>query len=224
VTEKFRRRFALDYRRAVDLRRQLAGAPSHAAPGVCDFTSELRPLSAALIAGRGHYEVVMQRLADARVSVWIATANLKEVLVEGPRRSARSRDRFRSVLETFDELAVRGVELRLLHAGAPSRAFRETFDALPRLIAGGMALRQCPRVHFKTVIVDGRFAYFGSANWTGAGLGAKGDGRRNFELGLVSEDEIMIDQIQAMYEAVWSGSQCRACKLSDDGCEAPLDR
>lgn len=165
----------------------------------------------------------MGRLASARVSVWIATANLKEVMVEGPRKSVRSRDHFRSVLETLDELAARGVELRLLHAGMPSRAFRERFDSLPRLVAGGLELRQCPRVHFKTVIVDGQFAYLGSANWTGAGLGAKGDGRRNFEVGLVSGDEGLIDQVQAMFEAVWSGSQCAGCKLRDEGCEAPLD-
>jgi phosphatidylserine/phosphatidylglycerophosphate/cardiolipin synthase-like enzyme len=205
------------------LRHRVEAAPSHADPGVCDFASDVRPIAAALIAGRGHYELVMGRLASARVSVWIATANLKEVLVEGPRRSARSRDRFRSVLETLDELAARGVELRLLHAGVPSRAFRERFDGLPRLIAGGLELRQCPRVHFKTVIVDGEFAYLGSANWTGAGLGAKGDGRRNFEIGLVSADEELIDQVQAMFEAVWSGSQCAGCKLRDEGCEAPLD-
>ena len=49
------------------------------------------------------------------------------------------------------------------------------------------------------------------------------EGRRNFELGLVSEDEGLIDQVQGMYEAVWSGSQCAGCKLRDAGCEAPLD-
>ncbi len=205
------------------LRQWVEAAPSHAEPSACDFASDLRPIAAALIAGRGHYELVMGRLASARVSVWIATANLKEVLVEGPRKSVRTRDRFGSVLETLDELAARGVELRLLHASLPSRPFRERFDTIPRLVAGGLELRQCPRVHFKTVIIDGEFAYLGSANWTGAGLGAKGEGRRNFEIGLVSEDEGLLDQVQAMFEAVWSGSQCAGCKLRDGGCEAPLD-
>lgn len=193
----------------------------HAGP--TDFAMASRPLEAALIAGRAHYELVLARLSTARRSVWIATANLKELMVEGPRRSARSRDRYRSVLDGLDELARAGVELRLLHAGQPSRAFRASFDRHPRLVAGGLELRQCPRVHFKTVIVDAETCYLGSANWTGAGLGAKGEGRRNFELGFVSEDEDLIDQVQGMYEAIWTGSQCRGCKLREDSCEAPLD-
>src|SRR5690606_32434709 len=198
-----------------------ATAPSRT--GVADFALESRAVELSLLGGRGHYEVVIARLRAARRSVWIATANLKELLIEGPRRSARSRDRFASVLELFDELASRGVELRLLHAGIPSRAFREKFDALPRLVRGGLELRQCPRVHFKTVVVDGGFCYLGSANWTGAGLGAKGEGRRNFELGFVSEDEGVIDRVQELFESVWSGRECAACKLRDEGCEAPLD-
>lgn len=198
----------------------IAGASE---PTSTDFAAPLRSIGVGLLAGRAHYDIVMARLLRARCSIWIATANLKELLVEGPRRSVRSRDRYGSVLTSLDALATAGVELRLLHAGQPSRAFRSSFDRCPQLVAGGLELRQCPRVHFKAVIVDGEFCYLGSANWTGAGLGAKGEGRRNFEIGFVSEDEDLIDQVQAMYEAVWSGSQCRGCKLREDGCEAPLD-
>lgn len=205
------------------MRRISGTARTRADSSTTDFALDSRAIDIALIAGRAHYEIVMQRLAQARRSIWIATANLKEVMVEGPRRCARSRDRYRSVLDGLDERASAGVELRLLHAGAPSRAFRASFDRHTRLVAGALELRQCPRVHFKTVIVDAEFCYVGSANWTGAGLGAKAEGRRNFELGFVSEDEDLIDQIQAMYESIWTGSQCAGCKLRTDTCEAPLD-
>ncbi len=43
-----------------------------------------------------------------------------------------------------------------------------------------------PRVHFKAVVVDGTFAYSGSANLTGAGMGAKSENRRNFEVGFIT--------------------------------------
>ena len=64
--------------------------------------------------------------------------------------------------------------------------------------------------------------YLGSANWTGAGLGAKGSGRRNFEIGIVTDDAPLLDQLQAMYDRVWSGRECGACKLRDV-CPGPLD-
>src|SRR5260370_26985293 len=118
---------------------------------------------------------------------------VKEVMVDdgrgapGRRRSMR-RSEYVSVLARLDELAARGVELRLLHAELRSGPFRAELAQHPRLVAGGLALRRCPRVHMKAVIVDGELLYLGSANWTGAGLGAKGSGRRNFELGIVTDD------------------------------------
>lgn len=136
-----------------------------------------------------------------------------------PGRSAR---RYMPVLDVFDRLARDGVELRILHASLPSRAFRADFDARPRLVAGGLRLRQCPRVHLKVVVIDGALAYLGSANWTGAGLGAKGDHRRNFELGIITDDDHLLDAIQARYDALWRGAQCQACRLRAE-CEAPLD-
>ena len=188
-----------------------------------DFVLPARSLHASLVAGRGHYETIFAAIRAARTSVWIATANLKELLVEDPRATARSRDRYHSVLSIFSALSVQGVELRLLHAAPPSGPFRRSFDRHPRLVRGGLELRQCPRVHLKTVIVDGHFCYLGSANWTGAGLGAKGEGRRNFELGLVTRDDDVLDHVQALYQHIWSGAGCRGCKLRESGCEAPLD-
>jgi phosphatidylserine/phosphatidylglycerophosphate/cardiolipin synthase-like enzyme len=84
-------------------------------------------------------------------------------------------------------------------------------------------MRTCLRVHFKTVVVDAGFAYLGSANWTGAGLGAKGDGRRNFEMGIVTSDEQTIDEIQHRYDRIWRGAECSGCRLRDN-CEMPLDQ
>lgn len=188
-----------------------------------DFALPARPVRASLVSGRGHYDTIFAAIRGARTSVWIATANLKELLVEDPRATPRARARYHSVLDIFSTLATMDLDLRLLHAAPPSGPFRRSFDRHPRLVRGGLELRQCPRVHLKTVIVDGRFCYLGSANWTGAGLGAKGEGRRNFELGVITDDEDIVDHVQALYQHIWSGSACRGCKLRDSGCEAPLD-
>jgi phosphatidylserine/phosphatidylglycerophosphate/cardiolipin synthase-like enzyme len=74
----------------------------------------------------------------------------------------------------------------------------------------------------KAVIVDGGFLYLGSANWTGAGLGAKGTGRRNFELGMVTDDALLLDDVQEIFDRIWRGAECAACKLRDV-CPFPLD-
>jgi phosphatidylserine/phosphatidylglycerophosphate/cardiolipin synthase-like enzyme len=141
--------------------------------------------------------------------VWIATANVKEMYVEG------EDGRYASILELMARLARRRVALRLLHAEVPSRPFRAAFDRQRKLVEGGLELKICPRVHFKCVLVDGGWLYLGSANLTGAGLGAKAPERRNFEVGFVTEDFAVIDEITALYEAVWSGAECSPCKLRD---------
>ncbi len=198
-----------------------------------DFVRPRRLVPLQLVAGRGHYESVIGAVIEAQRSVWIATANLKELMVEdaravpGRRRSAprgaggRGRH-FRSVLSVFDEMAARGVELRLLHAGVPSRPFRQELRRHPRLGRGGLAMRLCPRVHLKAVIIDGARLYLGSANWTGAGLGARGEGRRNFELGFITDDDGLLDEAQALFDQIWRGAECGDCRLRD-ACPGPLD-
>ena len=191
-----------------------------------DVATVARAVSLELIGGRAHYERVIAAVLGAHTSVWIATANVKSLMVEdgraapGRRRTVR-RSAYVSILALLDDLAQRGVELRLLHAELPSGPFREELANHPRLVAGGLALARCPRVHMKAVIVDGALLYLGSANWTGAGLGAKGTGRRNFELGIVTDDGLLLDEVQSLYERVWSGAECAGCKLKDV-CPGPL--
>jgi phosphatidylserine/phosphatidylglycerophosphate/cardiolipin synthase-like enzyme len=196
-------------------------------PSQLDVASPARSIALELVGGRAHYDRVIAAVLDANVSVWIATANVKELMVEdgrarpGRRRSIKHTE-YISILTRLDELAKRGVELRLLHADLPSRPFRAEIAHHPRLLRGGLALRRCPRVHMKAVIVDGSLLYLGSANWTGAGLGAKGSGRRNFELGIVTDDAPLLDQIQALYDRIWTGKECGSCRLREE-CPAPLD-
>ena len=179
--------------------------------------------SVALVADRDHYHLVQRALRAARVSVWIGTANVKEMMVEAPIGTrARARDRYVSVLATLEQLARSGVELRLLHAGQPSRPFREELGRRRGLVAPHFEMRQCPRVHFKLLAVDGALLYVGSANFTGAGLGAKGEGRRNFELGVLTDDERLLDAVQARFDRIWSGGECTGCLLRAH-CPRPLD-
>lgn len=184
----------------------------------------LRAVDLELLIHGDHYPAVIDRVLAAERSVWIATANLKELMIEDaalvPGRR-RGKARYRSVLAAFSELAARGVELRILHAAPPSRVFVRDFDREKRLVAGGLELRLCPRNHLKLVIVDGRHLYLGSANWTGAGLGAKHEQRRNFELGLVTQDERLLDAAQDVFHQIWRGAACQGCRMQAE-CPMPL--
>jgi phosphatidylserine/phosphatidylglycerophosphate/cardiolipin synthase-like enzyme len=248
-----------------------------------DFVRPSRSVALRFVSGRGHYDTVIESVRTARTSVWIATANLKELMVEDQRWSLRRTRRgvsYRSVIEVFDELVLAGVEIRLLHAALASRPFRAELARHSRLTAfravgklsrsaagrrrakevdpqfiggpglakmktqrraasgvfatmrdsgpdgagkGSFEMRLCPRVHLKTVIVDGAFLYLGSANWTGAGLGVRGAGRRNFELGIVTDDAPLLDDVQEIFDGIWRGSECAGCKLRNV-CPHPLDR
>ena len=183
-----------------------------------------RRVELKLIRDRDHYDVLVQRvMAKARVSLWIATANVKELRIEAPIGSrARARGRYISLLDLFADLAARGVELRLLHAGVPSRAFRAELERHDKLRAGALEMRCCPRVHLKMIAVDGASLYLGSANLTGAGLGAKGEGRRNFETGVLLDDDVLLDEMQSVFDRIWTGKECKGCRLREV-CPKPLD-
>ena len=180
----------------------------------------MRSIRAKLLVDADHHsELVSRAIRDAQVSVWIATANLKTMMVEAPIGSrARARGRYVSFFETLSDLAKRGVDVCLLHAGVPSGPLRKEME---RIRSSRVRMRRCPRVHLKMIAIDGRLLYLGSANVTGAGLGAKGEGRRNFEMGILTDDTAMLDMAQARFDRIWRGGECGACKLKGE-CPRPL--
>ncbi len=150
-------------------------------------------------------------LGSARASIWIATATLKATMVADPRR----RKVFRPVAEALAELARGGTEVLLLHAGNPSKPFAEALRKTRARELEAFQLRRCPRPHFKAIIVDGRAAYVGSANLTGAGLGAKQPKKRNFEIGFWFEDDGVVGRVRDLFSAIWRGSFCGGCGLAE---------
>jgi phosphatidylserine/phosphatidylglycerophosphate/cardiolipin synthase-like enzyme len=154
-------------------------------------------------------------MLKSRVSLDIMTADFKAMLIPTGLNSRRAP----SIVELFRGLAKRGVEIRLLHAGTPSSA---ALRELKRELPAGLTIRRCPRLHAKTVIVDCQRMYLGSANLTGAGLGAKADGRRNFEMGICTDSPALIDAVLEQFNALWEGHRCKTCKRKDV-CPVPLE-
>jgi len=157
------------------------------------------------VTDREIYEsVIRDAIPSAKEFVWLGTADIKDLYVEKGRNMV-------PFLEIISDLIERGVSVRLIHAKEPGPNFREDFDRYPNLFQG-LERVLCPRVHFKLVVVDGRFAFTGSANLTGAGIGCKGEHRRNFESGVVTIDSRMVHQIMEQFDSVWMGARCIGCQ------------
>ena len=180
------------------------------------------------LSNREIYErVVCGIVPQAKERLWIATADIKDMYVEPPSRAssfakatedgteagAGGRDMV-PFLEVLDGMVKRGVEVRLIHAKEPGPNWREDFDRYPTLWTA-MERMLCPRVHFKCIIVDGVKAYFGSANLTGAGMGAKSEKKRNFENGVLTDDPALVEPLVEQFDSVWRGAFCRDCGRRD---------
>lgn len=161
-----------------------------------------------IVTDRQIYERLIQDVIGKATSyIWIATADIKDMYVNQGKTMV-------PFLQTLSEFIESGVSIRIIHAKEPGPAFRKDFDRFPNLIEG-LEMILCPRAHFKTVIIDGTFAYTGSANLTGAGMGAKSEFRRNFESGILTDDSHLIRPLMDQFDRLWIGGNCEPCQRKD---------
>ena len=151
------------------------------------------------LADASHFKEVIARVPDVRKTLWIGTADIKDLYVGE-----------RPFLGVLADLISKGREVRLIHAKEPGPNFREDFDHYP-ILYDGLERMLCPRVHFKIIIFDLKTAYIGSANLTGAGLGMKAASRRNFEAGILTDEPTLVSAAMNHFDSVWAGFQCKEC-------------
>ena len=149
------------------------------------------------IADEAHFKEVIARVPNVRKTLWIGTADIKDLYVGE-----------RPFLGVLADLVAK---VRLIHAKEPGPNFREDFDRYPILFSG-MERALCPRVHFKILIFDLKVAYIGSANLTGAGIGLKGAGSRNFEAGVLTDEPELVEAAINQFDSVWRGAKCKTCR------------
>ena len=156
------------------------------------------------ISNGDHYKKVLSLAKDVKHSLWIGTADIKDLYIEVGKEK-------KPFLALMAQLVRKGVEVRLIHAKEPGQNFREDFDRYPSLY-DRMERALCPRVHFKILIFDCHTAYIGSANLTGAGIGMKAETTRNFEAGILTNDSLLVEQAMNQFDEVWIGNKCQTCK------------
>ena len=154
-----------------------------------------------------HYNEVLARVADVKRSLWIGTADIKDLHV-------KVGDTTKPFLAVIALLIRRGVEVRLIHAKEPGPNFKEDFDRFP-VLYHRLERVLCPRAHFKMLVFDCHEVYVGSANLTGAGIGMKSSDKRNFEAGILTDEPQIVEQAMQQFDDVWMGKCCKTCRRKD---------
>ena len=150
--------------------------------------------------------IILELLPATKKFLWIITADIKDLHVPKGRR-------FVPFLEILSDLINAGVAIRLMHAKEPGPRFRADFDRYPNLIQSDLIERiLCPRIHTKAIVIDGKQAFIGSANLTGAGLGAKGEHKRNFEAGMLTSDRHHLRELMQWIDQLYLGELCHKCQ------------
>ena len=156
------------------------------------------------ISNSSHYKDVLSHVKDVKSTLWIGTADIKDLYIEVGKQKM-------PFLGLLAKLIGKGVDVRLIHAKEPGRAFRADFDKYP-ILYEQLERVLCPRVHFKMIVFDCKEVYIGSANLTGAGIGMKGETTRNFEVGILTDDPTIVEQAMEQFDNVWNGSMCKKCR------------
>ena len=156
------------------------------------------------ISNSAHYKEVLSRVQSVKHTLWIGTADIKDVYIEVGKEK-------KPFLALIAQLIRRGVEVRLVHAKEPCPNFREDFDKYA-VLYDRLERVLCPRVHFKLIVFDCKEVYIGSANLTGAGIGLKGEDKRNFEAGILTDDQEIVEKAMNQFDEVWMGKFCKTCK------------
>lgn len=153
------------------------------------------------VKDKEHEEILYHALMGVERSLCIATADLKNLYINGVR-----------ILEIFKQLMNRGVKIRVL-CSSPRTSILE---ALPEYITKGSGngkfkMKVCPRNHMKMFVFDWATAYIGSANLTNAAMGGRNKQLRNFEAGIFTNDETLVTSMKGHFDEAWSKRSCDEC-------------
>lgn len=152
------------------------------------------------VKDKEHEEVLYNALMKVERSLCIATADLKNLYINGVR-----------ILEIFKALMERGVKIRVLCSSPRS----SILDALPEYIDKGgngrFKMKVCSRNHMKMFVFDWATAYIGSANLTNAAMGGRSKKQRNFEAGIFTDDETLVTMMKGHFDEAWSKRSCEEC-------------
>ena len=153
------------------------------------------------IADSEHYEDIFARMCQVRKCLKIASANLKNFTVYLDDNAP---------IQFCDFLLIllrRGVRIQIV-CMQPFSFYRWVQDNLPELLEErGLEIRQNDHVHMKVFIFDDECAYIGSANLTGAAIGKRSSRQRNYEAGVLAQNNDIFESASKHFNKVWKADE-----------------
>ena len=138
------------------------------------------------IADEAHFKEVIARVPNVKRSLWIGTADIKDLKEPGPN--------FR---EDFDRYPVlfTGLERAL----CPRVHFK-------------LIILDCKMAYIGSANLTGAGIGMKGTTTTGAGIGMKGTTTRNFEAGILTDDPALVEAAMNQFDSVWAGFKCKDCR------------
>ena len=143
-----------------------------------------------------HEEVIYEKLHSVQSSLYIATANFKNVKFHGI-----------TLVSILNEMVSKGVKITII---CSKLHVKETYD---------FEVVVCPRNHMKMFIFDEKYLYIGSANLTPAAIARnnKSSKTNNHEAGILTTDTHFIKQAIQHFKNVYHIKDCETCKIMNCG-------
>ncbi|MCF2144734.1 MAG: phospholipase D family protein [Candidatus Heimdallarchaeota archaeon] len=153
--------------------------------------------------------VVHNGFMKAREQIWFTSAKTTDFVIPNPKTKEA-----KQFSQRLYDLARRGIKIRFILA--PREAEKNFYQKLKDI--KNIEFKFCYNMHMKIIVVDGTWAYFGSANLTGAGLGSRTrKGKNNFEVGTITIDQKVVKAIDSQLQQIWNGNECQGCYQKQKG-------
>lgn len=154
-----------------------------------------KDLDTILVKDTEHVDLILDNIDSAVYSIYIATANFKNVYLYGE-----------NLVSILNEKVDEGVEVKVIC----SKLHRQEMDIDFELV-------ECKRNHMKMFIFDEEKLYVGSANLTSAAITNRDKSTKtnNHEAGIYTVDEDLVSDALDHFNAVYSSSDCDTCKIKD---------
>ncbi|NHJ49936.1 MAG: hypothetical protein FK733_19245 [Asgard group archaeon] len=159
--------------------------------------------------------IINNGLLRAKKYVWITGAKTNDFRLLNPKTKEAV-----AISQHLVRLARRGVNIKFILAPREqTKKYEKTKTVYEKLsTVEGIEFNFCYDMHMKVIIVDGTWMYFGSANFTSAGLGTRSrKGRNNFEIGTITIDQDAINAIEYQLQQIWDSNECKGCYQKSKG-------